>query len=185
MAMNIEELLRPLTYDDLAAYDDPLMRYEIINGELVASPAPALDHGQVIFRLVMAFGLAVVRDKLGRLWTAPGDVELGTHNVLQPDMFFVAQSRLEIAKERIRGVPDLAIEVVSPGSRVKDYVSKRALYESAGVKEYWIVDPMRRTIDVLFLENGVYVTVDAGDGIARSTVVPGVEIEIFALFDDL
>jgi Uma2 family endonuclease len=185
MAMKADELLRPLTYADLDAYDDPSLRYEIINGELVVSPAPSADHGQIIIRLIAAFWRIIDRDKLGRIWTAPGDVELGAHNIFQPDIYFVAQARRGIVKGRVLGSPDLAIEVVSPSSRRRDYVAKRAQYETMGVKEYWIVDPMRRSVTVLVLENGVYVSDDAGDGFARSTIVPGVEVEVFPLFEDL
>jgi Uma2 family endonuclease len=185
MAIKMEELLRPLTYADLEAYEDPLSRYEIINGELIVSPAPAPDHGQLVLALYDAFKSSVKAGKLGRLWVAPVDVELGLHNIIQPDLLFISRDRLGMVGKIIRGVPDLAVEVVLPGSLRQDYVAKRALYELAGVKEYWIVDPMRRSITVLVLENGAYVSVEPGDGFARSTVVPGVEIEIFPLFEDL
>jgi Uma2 family endonuclease len=185
MAMQVEELLRPLTYRDLEAYDDPLLRYEIINGELVVSPAPALDHGQIVLAIYDAFRPIIRAGKLGRIWVAPGDVELGLYNTVQPDLFFIARERLKIAKQHVIGSPDLAIEVVSPSSRSRDYIAKRVIYEEAGVKEYWIVDPMKRSIDVLVLENGRYVRIDDEEGVARSTVVPGVAVEVVRIFDAL
>lgn len=185
MAMQVEELLRPLTYDDLEAYDDPLLRYEIINGELVVSPAPALDYGQLVLAIYDAFRPVIQARRLGRIWVAPGDVELGLYNTVQPDLFFIARDRLSIAKQHVIGSPDLAIEVVSPSSRTRDYVAKRVIYEAAGVKEYWIVDPMKRSIDVLVLENGRYARIADEDGIARSAVVPGVAVDAGQLFDAL
>ncbi len=184
MAMEAEELLRPLTYQDLEEYDDPLMRYEIIGGELIVSPAASLDHGDIVLALAVEFRQVARRGKLGHVWVAPGDVELSAHNVVQPDVFFVVQSRMGIAKRFLQGHPDLAIEVVSPGSRVRDYVTKRVLYEAAGVSEYWIVDPMKRVIEILMLKDGRYVSLNHENGVARSVVVPGVEVDIARLFDE-
>ena len=75
----------------------------------------------------MAFGSVPALGKLGRFCTAPGDVELSTTNVFQPDIFFISQDRLAIAKRSVHGTPNLAIELVSPGSRRTDYMTKRAL----------------------------------------------------------
>lgn len=185
MAMTAEELLRPLTYKDLEDFDDPLMQYEIIGGELIVSPAASLSHGDIVLALAVIFRQVAQAGNLGHVWVAPGDVELSAHNVVQPDIFFVVQSRMSIAKRILDGQPDLVIEVVSPGSRVRDYVTKRVLYESAGVGEYWIVDPMRRAIDVLVLDGGRYDWANHVDGIARSSVVTGVEIDVARLFDEV
>jgi len=182
MAMEAEELLRPLTYQDLDDYDDPLMRYEIIGGELNVSPAASPDHGQMVLALYDALKAVIKDGNLGRLWVAPVDVELSAHNVVQPDLLFIERDRLGMVGATIKGGPDLAIEVVSPSSRVRDYVTKRVLYETAGVSEYWIVDPMKRSIEILVLENGRYVAAVGENGIARSALVPGVAIDVQQFF---
>ena len=185
MAMKAEEPIRPLTYHDLETYpEDSRLRYEIINGELVVTPAAMPDHGQIVLALYDAFKDVVKGGNLGRLWVAPVDVELSSHNIVQPDVLFIAQDRLEIVRRVIHGAPDLAIEVVSSCSRSYDYVAKRALYEVAGVKEYWIVDPQLRSIEVLVLEDGAFVSASDDDGIARSVIVPGVQVGISRLFDE-
>lgn len=184
MAMNVKEPLRPLTYDDLSAYeDDASHRREIVAGSLVVSSAPALDHGQVVLAILDAFRPIIQAGGLGRIWATPADVELDHHNVVQPDLFFIVRDRLTIAKHHVVGSPDLAVEVVDPPSQTRDYVVKRVIYEAAGINEYWIVDPTRRSIRVLVLNEGRYVQQDNADGIARSIVVPGVEVEIVQLFD--
>lgn len=184
MAMEAEELLRPLTYQDLDDYDDPLMRYEIIGGELNVSPAASPDHGQMVLALYDALKAVIKDGNLGRLWVAPVDVELSAHNVVQPDLLFIERDRLGMVGATIKGGPDLAIEVVSPSSRVRDYVTKRVLYETAGVSEYWIVDPMKRVIEILVLKDGRYTSLNHENGVAQSVVVPGVEVEIARLFDE-
>lgn len=180
MAMKAEELLRPLTYEDLEAYDDPRYRYEIIYGELVASPSAAPTHAEIVTRLMLAFGNVNETSKLGHVWASPVDVELSANNVVIPDLLFIARDTLRIAKNHVVAAPDLAIEVVSPSSRTRDYITKRVMYENAGIKEYWIVDPIKKSVDVLILEEGKYVRAENEDGVVRSTVVPGVEIEIQA-----
>lgn len=186
MAMNVEEALRPLTYHDLETYpEDSRLRYEIISGELVVSPAATPDHGQIVLALYDAFKEVVKTGNLGCLWVAPVDVVLSSNNVVQPDLLFIARDRLEMVGKVIHGAPDIVIEVVSFGSRSKDYVAKRALYEMAGVREYWIVDAQRRSIDVLVLEDGRFEAArHDDDGIARSVVVSGVEVHISRLFNE-
>lgn len=185
MAMQAEELLRPLTYDDLEAYDDPLLRYEIINGELVVSPSAAPSHAEIVMRLTLAFGVVNEAKQLGHVWGSPVDVELSAHNVIIPDLLFISHESLRIAKNHVVAAPDLAIEVVSPSSRRRDYIAKRVLYENAGVKEYWIVDPVKKVVEVLALVDGRYVQTTNEDGSAQSAVVPGVKIDIARLFANL
>lgn len=185
MAMKAEELLRPLTYEDLEIYDDEHHRYEIIHGSLVVSPSAAPKHGDVLMRLIVAFANIVEQRQLGRVLTAPIDLELSPNNIVVPDMLFATHERLRIEKNHLVSPPDLIIEVVSPSSRTRDYITKRLMYESAGVAEYWIVDPSKRSVDVLELIEGRYVKTENVDGIARSTVVPGVEIELNRLFANL
>jgi Uma2 family endonuclease len=79
-------------------------------------------------------------------------VVLSDENVVQPDIVFIARSRLRIiGKACIRGAPDLIVEILSPKTAARDRVVKRKLYASCGVREYWIVDPDEETIEILVL----------------------------------
>jgi Uma2 family endonuclease len=185
MAVQVEDLLRPLTYDDLEAYDDDRYRYEIIFGELVVSPSASPSHAQIVARLSLAFGNANDKRNLGEVWTSPVDVELPLNNVVVPDLIFISHETIRIAKNHVVVAPELAIEVVSPSSRRRDYITKRLLYENAGIKEYWIVDPVKKVVEVLALVDGRYVQTENEGGFARSAVVPGVEIKVSRLFENL
>jgi Uma2 family endonuclease len=75
--------------------------------------------------------------KLGHVWTAPVDVELTANNIVIQDLLFITHDRLRVVKNHLIAAPNLAIEVVSPSSRTRDYVTKRVMYENAGINEYF------------------------------------------------
>lgn len=89
---------------------------------------------------------------LGIVLRAPVDVVLGQgreREIVQPDLLFVSQARLAIlSAQEVRGAPDLAVEVLSPGTAGRDRGYKRHLYGRHGVHEYWVVDPAARTVEV-------------------------------------
>ncbi|PIU55300.1 MAG: restriction endonuclease, partial [Chloroflexi bacterium CG07_land_8_20_14_0_80_51_10] len=73
-------------------------------------------------------------------------------NVVQPDIFFISKEREHIIGEKnIQGTPDLIIEILSPGTEELDRKLKVRLYEGFGVREYWLVDPERKEVEVLML----------------------------------
>lgn len=84
----------------------------------------------------------------------------------------------------IDGAPDLIAEVLSPNTRARDLNEKAALYARAGVREYWLVDPRTRAITVRAFEAGTELTVRES-GVVRSTILPGFEVDVAALFADL
>ena len=98
---------------------------------------------------VLVLGAWVRRSRLGQLLSAPVDVVLSDHDVVQPDILLVSNDRRErLGGDRIVGAPDLMIEILSPSTRRTDEVRKRHLYDRSGVVEYWVVDPNRHTISV-------------------------------------
>jgi len=156
---------------------------ELWEGELTLSPAPSFLHQEIAFRLQRALYDWVGPRKLGKVAGAPIDMVLSEHRVAQPDVAYIAQDRLSIIQGAIRGPADLVAEIISLGSRNRDRIEKRDLYEQHGVKEYWIIDPEAETVDVLFLERGNYqLVMRCGPGqVAASRLLPGFEINI----DDL
>ncbi len=79
---------------------------------------------------------------------------LTQRRVVQPDVFYISKARLGIVKQRVEGVPDLAMEVISEGSWRRDRIDKKELYEQFGLREYWIVDPDSKTVEVFALVKG-------------------------------
>lgn len=186
LARTVEQDTRRFyTYDELVAEMPESNRpCELWDGELVMSPCPSFFHQEIVFRLHRLLHDWVAARGLGKVVGAPMDMVLSPRRVAQPDVIYIAKERLEIIKRVVMGPGDLVVEVISPGGRSRDRIEKRDLYEQHGVKEYWIVDPEAETVDVLFLETGVYVLVmRQGRGeTAGSRLLPGFVVKVDELF---
>jgi Uma2 family endonuclease len=137
------------TYHDYLSLSDE-RRYELLEGELYVVPAPAVYHQRISARLFVALFLFVKEHDLGELLAAPCDVVLSEEDVVQPDILFVSKDRAGIiGTANIQGPPDLIVEILSPETKSRDVEIKRKLYAKSGVREYWIVDPSAKTIEVL------------------------------------
>jgi Uma2 family endonuclease len=148
-----------LTIDQLEALPDDDNRYELIDGELLVSKAPGINHQRPLGRLFYLLTGYLVSNPIGELIFGPG-VVFDDYNGVIPDMVFVSAERYHIITERgLIDAPDLVIEVVSPGERnsERDRQLKRQLYSRRGVREYWIVDPQLNTIEVYRLHENVLV----------------------------
>jgi len=176
-----------LTYDDLLLLPEDGKRHELIDGEHFVSPSPNVRHQRVLARLsVLLYGF-VGEHALGEIFFAPLDILFSPHDVVEPDIIFVSTARSAIVeKANLRGVPDLLVEVLSPSSHRHDEVRKRALYDRAGVDEYWIVDPEAETVKVFRREGERYarpLLLSRHDGDVLATpCIPGLEVSLAALF---
>jgi Uma2 family endonuclease len=143
----VETGKKKFTYADYAKLPEGAP-YQLIGGELVKSPAPTVLHQEInvtLFQKLFQFQ----RQGKGKAFFAPLDVYLSDTETYQPDLMFITNDRLEIIKEKnIRGAPDLVMEVLSPGTAYYDLRHKKDVYAEHGVREYWIVDPMERSIEV-------------------------------------
>ncbi|HUO09328.1 MAG TPA: Uma2 family endonuclease [Phycisphaerae bacterium] len=135
--------------------DPPGLRLELVNGEIVVSPSPTSEHSDVVMNLIEILRPYVREKKLGRM-LADVDTVLMEDTTRRPDLLFVSRRRAKIVQEVVMGAPDLCIEVVSPASATMDRVEKFKLYETAGVKNYWIVDPHARMVEAFVLKGGAF-----------------------------
>lgn len=172
------------TYEDyLKTPDDE--RYELIEGDLLMTPAPATKHQRVLRKLVFLLEDFMTHQDLGEVFCAPYDVYLDNRNVVQPDILFVSKERLNIIGEKnIQGAPDLVIEITSEATAYRDLVRKKKLYGKHGVKEYWIVDPMEETVEVYLLREAAYTLVKTcqKDDVFESECLKRLKIELKRIF---
>ena len=135
-------------------------RYELLGGELLMVPSPTTYPQRISRNLGSQLWDFARRNALGEVFYAPCDVILGD-DVVQPDIIYISKEHLYIVAEgEIRGgAPDLVIEILSPATAERDRTYKRTLYARHGVKEYWIVDPEERIIEVMKLGEAGFETV--------------------------
>jgi Uma2 family endonuclease len=173
------------TYQDYIALPDDGKRYEIIEGELYMSPAPAITHQIILKRLLYLIEDFLIHNPIGELLPAPTDVILSEINVLQPDLLFVAKENYEIlTHENVRGAPDLVIEIISPGTAKRDRTNKLETYSQFGVREYWIVDEERQTVEV-WRQQGSKLACKAiltATQTLETSLLPGIEIALAQVF---
>jgi len=140
--------VRLLTVDDYRATPDEI-RYQLVEGELIMSPSPTSHHQAILWNFAQIFGRYLDKRPIGRAFFAPLDVYLSNHNVFQPDVLFIATANLGILKkDGVHGAPDIVVEVLSPSNAQLDRKTKRRVYARAGVKEFWLVDPALRQIQL-------------------------------------
>lgn len=173
------------TYADYCQLPDD-RRYELIDGEFYEmSPAPSSVHQRTVLKLARLLADWVDQHGLGEVFIAPFDVLLSLWDTLQPDILFVAADRQHIITARAcEGAPDLVVEVLSPSTSRRDLVLKRERYARFGVREYWLVDPVARSIEVLTWQEGAFHSqgIYAGDMVPVSAVLPGFAFRAEAIF---
>ena len=142
---------------------------ELSNGRLIMPPHPTNRHQVTVLEIAVRLRAYVRERDLGEVRVAPLPVRLWPDNVREPDVFFIATEHEDRIGEGQCGVPDLVVEVLSPGTRDTDRGEKYLEYAQAGVREYWIVDPDEQTIEVYELKGATFEPHDkfaSGDALA-------------------
>ena len=178
-----------LTCDEFFAMfpEEDGVHRELIGGELFVTPSPSKRHQRLVLRLALSLGNHLeAHPEQGELFIAPFDVVMTRFDVVEPDLLVVLDDQSGILTERnIQGAPALAIEVLSPGTRKRDQTLKRQLFDSQGVREYWIVDPERNQIAVhrraADRSFSAGTTLDASDTLTTS-LLPGCSLALGKLF---
>jgi Uma2 family endonuclease len=182
-----------MTYEDLPLLPEDGLRHEIIDGEHYVNASPATEHQRVSLRLVLAIGKYLEDNqhedtRLGDLFfqTFHSPLVLSQLDVVEPDLLYIASERREIVKAKsIQGAPDLLVEILSDSGRVYDEVTKHALYERAGIGEYWIVDPSTETVRVFCIDAADHYGPAAElyrNDILTSSLFPSLEMQLSRIF---
>lgn len=146
---------------------------QLLNGEIIMSPAPNRKHQQLIGLLYRLIGNHVEKTAVGEIYIAPFDVYLDDDNVVQPDICFFSTARLHLLSNRgAEAAPDLVIELLSPANAYYDLRYKLELYERFGVAEYFIVDPEDNTVIAYRLTDSRYKEQYREKSMLHSEVLP-------------
>jgi Uma2 family endonuclease len=165
-------------YETYAAIPDDGQRYEVIDGVLYMTPAPNIAHQSAAVRICTQLAIHIQYADLGQVLVAPTDVELTPGgSVVQPDVLVVLNANRGIIGEgRIIGAPDLVVEIASPSTAGYDRRTKQDSYAAAGVREYWIADPIALTVELLVLEGNEFRSLGV---FQRQALLPSRVIEAF------
>ena len=146
--MGMPEVIKRWTRDEVLALPDDGNRYELIEGELLVSPAPRGSHQRAVLTLYRVVDPYVRSHGLGYTGLAPADLDFRTGEVAQPDLYVVG---LVEGREPVewseQGVPFLIAEVLSPSTARYDRTIKRRFFQRRGVVDYWIVDNDARLVE--------------------------------------
>ena len=137
-----------MTPDEYMRLETDGHRYEMEHGVLSRVPSPEFKHGEAAHYFEVELGLYLRRHRAGK---AVHEIDVALPDggdVVCPDLSFIARERLEIIRKKIHGAPDLVLEVHSPRTRKHDRGEKAERYLSCGVREYWLIDPARETVEL-------------------------------------
>ena len=129
---------------------------EVINNILYMPPSPTVTHQIITTNIGSEINTFVRQNALGLCLLSPIDIYLGDNNVLQPDIVFITKENLGIIQnDKIKGVPDLIVEILS-GDKKHDLERKKEVYEAFGVKEYFIVDQQSKEVITYYFYDGKF-----------------------------
>ena len=180
---------RKYTYADYKDWElKPGDRYELIYGEAYAMSAPNTLHQEILMELSTQFH-TYLRKKPCRVYPAPFDVRLfyeddeSDDTIVQPDIIIICDEKKR-GEEGCRGAPDLVVEILSPSNTAIEMERKFKLYQKAGVREYWIVDPENKGVTVhCFQENTILSRTYESAGTAPVSILPGLNISLDEVFE--
>ena len=148
-------------------------------------PSPTPYHQRISRKIGSLLLQHIEENDLGELLSSPIDVFFSQEHTFQPDIIFISKKRLSIIGDvKVEGAPDLVIEILSPSTAYYDLGTKYEVYEKAGVKEYWLVHPDRKSIEVYENRNENFHLVQAvtQQGIIRSKLLKDLIVDLKKVF---
>jgi Uma2 family endonuclease len=179
-----------LTYDDFVQFPDDGNRHELIDGEHYVTPAPRPRHQVILGNLHLLIASWLELHPIGRVLLSPLDVVMSNTDIVEPDLLYLSNERAAatVTELHVRGVPELLVEIASPGTRKRDDGIKRRLYERAGATEYWIVDPEVDRIRIYRRDGDTFaraIELSREHGEVLTTpLLPGLELPLARIFRD-
>ena len=177
------------TYADYLKWEGP-ERFQLINGEVYQMASPSVAHQAILMSLSSKFD-NWLQGKPCQVFAAPLDVRLfpeednSDNTVVQPDLLVVCDNK-KLGKGSVNGAPDLIIEIVSPSNSHSELFMKFQYYLEAGVREYWVIDPEKKSAHVHIYDNRRYIsTFYRENARVPVTVLPGLEIDLADLWAKL
>lgn len=168
-----------VTFTDFLELIQEDQKADLLQGVIYLASPESPDHNKLVRWVTIVLGSFIEQRQLGELTINKVAYRLSGHTAPEPDLGFVSVDRVDRIKPGyIDGPPDLAIEIVSPDSVDRDYEDKRRRYEEAGVREYWIIDPLEKSATFLVREGELFVERFPPEQMYESTVLPGLTLDV-------
>lgn len=163
------------TFEEYLDLHEDQIRSEWIDGRVLIMAAASVAHQRIGSFLEVLLKIYSAKHNIGEVFRAPIAVKTGIFAGREPDLFFIKKENLHIVKPTfIKGAPDLAIEIISPESVERDTVDKFHEYESAGVKELWLIEPNEKNCEFYENDDGKFNLISTmSEGAFYSKVVGG------------
>jgi Uma2 family endonuclease len=168
-----------------------LHHYELLDGFVVMEPPAGWPHGRIEVLVANRLENFLVHNPLGLVFGSSQGFDLPTGDTVEPDVAFVSNERFAAIPRPVQGflpvVPDLVVEILSPSTKRIDQRQKKKIYECAGVREYWLIDPTARRVKQLLLTGETFDRgrVLSGTETLASKVLAGLRIRVGELFPEL
>ena len=178
-----------LTYEEYLKEPESMLRYEIVDGEVIMSAAPHIEHQRTLKRTFRPIDRFVLERELGEILFAPVDIIVQREplRTRQPDLLFISSEGAAIIQDgRVHGGPDLVVEILSPGNSRAHVEGKLADYARLGVRECWLVAPPGHTVETLQLDGGQWQRLairGVGENV-ETVVLQGLELPVSEIFQD-
>lgn len=169
-----------MTAEEYLDSPDDGYRYELINGVLFVSPSPTPKHQRVAAEILFQLMLHLREHSCGEVFPET-DVRFEDETCYKPELVFLRTDVVRDNLQRIRTVPDMVCEIISPESRKRDSVTKLGDYERFGAPEYWLIDPKRDAMTFYRLHDGKYAEIETVNERYASESVPGFELDLAAV----
>lgn len=168
---------RRMTADQYLALPETREQYELVDGVVIVSPSATWGHQRIAREILLQLTQFLETHPVGEA-VSDVDVRLRDDLVLRPDVVFLSTAKAARVTGYIAEPPDLVVEIVSPGAAKRELHEKRADYESAGVAEYWVIEPHAGEMHFFELDGGKYRAGSADEGRYASGVVRGFELRL-------
>jgi Uma2 family endonuclease len=177
-----------MTFEEFLDWYDEETPAEWVDGEVILMSPVSTKHQLLADFLSALLRFFVEVNNRGLVLSAPFLMKLALRpSGREPDVIFIARERLgDLKNVYLDGPADLAIEIISPESRTRDRRDKYQEYQQAGVREYWLLDPIRKEAEFYHLsEQGSFTLIDVGtDRIFRSEVLDGLWLNVDWLWQE-
>jgi Uma2 family endonuclease len=174
-----------LSFEEYMAWGDEDVRSELVNGKVLIMSPISRTHQEIANFLTAILKIYTEEKNTGHILTAPFAMRIGDTTVREPDLLFVSKAHQDrLTNTYLNGPADIVIEIISPESIGRDRGDKFVEYESAGIPEYWLIDPIRQQVEFYRLTGSHYQRINLVEGIYKTTLLPDFFIQINWLWQD-